>query len=62
LKQSILKVSVDGGENLEIVVPYTLGEWQLTEPIQLQLAGGQTLRFLRERPCFGLAIKKIILS
>jgi hypothetical protein len=62
LNQAPLMFSVDLGEKISIEVPYTIGEWQKTEPIKVELSGGQSIRLQRERPCFGLAIKKIILS
>jgi hypothetical protein len=62
LKQAPLMFSVDLGEKISIEVPYTVGEWQKTKPIKVELSGGQAIRFQREGPCFGIAIKKIILS
>jgi hypothetical protein len=62
LKQAPLNLSIDGGDVIPIEIPYTVGEWQTTKGVELQLSGGETLRFARQRPCFGMAIKKIILS
>jgi hypothetical protein len=45
---------------LSIVVPYTIGEWQWTDPITIHLSPGTTvLSFSREIPNFGLSIKDI---
>jgi hypothetical protein len=54
--------SVELGEKILNEVPYTIGEWQKTKPIEVALSGGQAIRLQREKPCFGLAIQKIILS
>ncbi len=62
LKQAPLMFSVELGEKIFIEVPHTIGEWQKTKPIEVALSGGQATRSQREIPCFGLAIKKIILS
>lgn len=43
-----------------IVVPYTVGEWQYTDPVAINLAPGtNVLSFSRETPNFGLTIKDI---
>jgi hypothetical protein len=62
LKQSPLLLSVDGGEKIEIEIPYTIGKWEKTEGVEIDLREGSTLMFTRERPSFGLAIKKFVLK
>lgn len=62
LKQSPLLVSVDGGEAIPMEVPYTIGEWQETKGIQIELSGGENIRFTRPKPSFGMTIKQIMLS
>lgn len=43
-----------------IIVPYTVGEWALTDPVKVELAeGANAVSFLRETPNFGLSIKEI---
>lgn len=48
----------------EIEIPYTLGEWQETEPIEIEVGALSTMKFSRTKAsdCFGLAIKEIILT
>ena len=62
LKQSPLLLSVDGGENIPIEIPYTIGKWKKTEGVEIDVHEGSTLMFTRERPSFGLAIKKFVLK
>jgi len=48
-------------DSITIVVPYTVGEWQYTDPVDIQLSlGTNILRFSRETPNFGLSIKDIV--
>lgn len=45
---------------LSIVVPYTVGEWQWTDPVTIHLSPGtNVLGFSRETPNWGLSIKDI---
>ena len=45
---------------LSIVVPYTVGEWQWTDPVTIHLSPGtNVLSFSRETPNWGLSIKDI---
>jgi len=62
LKQSPLKLKIDEDDEILIEVPYTVGEWQETKGVEVELSGGKIMRFKRERPSFGLAIKKLMLS
>ena len=61
LKQAPLLLQVDEGEPITIKVPYTVGEWITTHACRVNVSEGSILRFSRERPCFGLAIKNISL-
>ena len=46
-----LIVSADGTEEATMEMPFTLGEWQETEPVTLNLKEGvNTLRFWRDKP------------
>ena len=50
----------DAVDVLSIVVPYTVGEWQWTDPVTIHLSPGtNVLSFSRETPNFGLSIKDI---
>ena len=58
-KQMTTAVTVDGGTPVPITIPYTLGVWQKTKPVDIEIAGGQTLTFIREKGNLGLAVRKI---
>mmetsp|Transcript_7305 Transcript_7305/g.13456 ORF Transcript_7305/g.13456 Transcript_7305/m.13456 type:complete len:120 (-) Transcript_7305:99-458(-) len=46
-----------------IEVPYTVGEWALTAPVEMELTSGtNVLCFERQTPNFGLSIKELILT
>ena len=62
LKQQVIKVFVDDVEKGVIKPPYTIGEWDTTPGIELDLSGGEILKFSRDRPAFGLALRKLIFS
>jgi len=68
LKQQplLLTVSGDGDAAVNvatIVIPYTIGEWEYTNPVQVELSEGvNVLTLARETPNFGLTIKEIILT
>ena len=48
---------------LSIVVPYTVGAWQHTAPVEMILTQGMNiLTFTRETPNFGLTIKYLTLK
>lgn len=60
LSQQDLQLETDdGASSYNIVIPYTLGEWQDTEPIKIGMGGVSTIKFYRRKAsgCFGLAIK-----
>ena len=61
LKQTPLKLVVNDGEPIDIQVPYTVGEWGKTKPVNVNLNGsGDIIRISRERPCFGIAIRRLV--
>jgi hypothetical protein len=63
LQQQPLKVEVNGEKVGESEVPYTIGEWGMTKAIKVKLGAGSVLKLSREgNPCFGLAMKKILLT
>jgi hypothetical protein len=44
-------------------VPYTIGEWAVTAPVEIELTSGtNALSFERETPNYGLTIKELILK
>lgn len=45
-----------------IDVPYTVGKWQRTKDIRVQVQPGSIWKFSRERPCHGLSIKSFMLE
>ena len=65
LSQQNLKLETNNGSSVyEIEIPYTLGEWQETEPIEIEVGSLSTMKFYRRKAsdCFGLAIKEFILT
>lgn len=49
----------NGGHPIEIAMPYTVGRWELSKPVQITLAQGRnTLTFTRPAPSRGLTIKE----
>jgi len=53
----------DAKEPVEIAVPYTVGRWEQTPPVEIALAKGQNvLRFTRPAPSRGLTIKGFTLT
>ena len=66
LEQQPLKLELngDGGTIYEIKIPYTVGKWEDTEPIKVNVSGLSTMKFFRKKDpiCFGLAIKSFSLT
>jgi len=64
LNQQPLQVEVDGDKTYEIQIPYTLGKWEETEPIKVEVDGVSVIKFFRKKAddCFGLAIKSFSLT
>ena len=50
----------DGHQELQI--PYTMGYWQKTESIRVNLVPGARLGFTRKDPCWGLSVKEFYLE
>lgn len=47
----------------KIDIPYTVGTWEKTDPIEVVLSSpGSTFKFSRPSPCHGLTIKEFILE
>jgi hypothetical protein len=60
-----LNISVnDADSEVALVMPFTLGDWQESEPVTLNLEEGENiLRFSRNNPPqYGLAIKDFTLT
>ena len=59
-----LKVAANGSaESKDIPLPYTIGKWEKTKPVEITLAKGKNvLRFTREEPVRGLSIKDFTLA
>ena len=65
LNQQKLKLQTNNRKTIyEIQIPYTVGEWQETEPIDIEVESLKTLEFYRVKAsdCFGIAIKEFILT
>lgn len=64
LEQQPLQIEVDGGATYQMVIPYTIGEWEETEAIKVDVKGGmKQIKISRQKSstCFGLAIKSFAL-
>jgi hypothetical protein len=59
-----LKVAANGsGDAQEIPLPYTIGKWENTKPVEVALAAGKNvLRFTRDEPVRGISIKDFTLT
>ena len=59
-----LKVAANGsGDAKEIPLPYTIGKWEQTKPVEVALAAGKNvLRFTRDEPVRGISIKEFVLA
>ncbi len=59
-----LMVSINGGEPVEIILPYTSGERQYSEPVTIELKrGSNKLEFYRiDAPQYGIAVKSFKLA
>jgi hypothetical protein len=49
------------GEKKEIKIPYTVGEWEFSKAVKIELKSGDVLRFTRPKGSLGLAVKKFVL-
>ena len=62
-KQSLLLTVTDAKKPIEIALPFTVGMWDTTEPVKIDLVKGKNvLRFSRNEPVKGLAIKDFTLK
>jgi len=52
----------DDDNRIEFQLPYTMGMWKKTDPIELEASGGDTIRLMRPKNALGVAVKKITLS
>jgi hypothetical protein len=62
LKQTPIILTINDGKEFTIKIPYTVGEWKTTDAVQVELSGGDILKISRSRPCFGIAIRRIVLK
>jgi len=61
-KQPPLLVQSGDDVLVEIKIPYTKGEWQTTDGIEIAIESGSILRFSRPNGSLGVAVKNIVLS
>ena len=58
-----LRLAVNGGEATEIPLPFTVGMWDSTEPLEVELAAGRNvLRVTRQGEAKGVTIKDFPLT
>jgi hypothetical protein len=59
-----LKVAANGsGDTTDIPLPYTIGKWEHTKPVEVTLTAGKNLvRFTRDEPVRGISIKEFALA
>ncbi len=61
--QHLLVAANDAKKPLDIAVPYTIGKWERTQPVEVSLVKGKNvLRFTRNEPVKGLTIKDFTLK
>jgi hypothetical protein len=61
--QHLLVAANDAPQPADIVAPYTLGKWDKTPPVEIQLVkGSNVLRFSRPEPVKGMTIKDFTLT
>jgi len=61
--QELLLTPNDAKTPIDIAVPYTIGRWAGTKPVEIALVKGKNvLRFTRNIPNYGLAIKDFTLT
>jgi hypothetical protein len=62
-KQSLILTVNDGEQPVEIALPHTVGMWDTTEPVAIELTRGRNaLRFSREGDVKGVTIKDFTLT
>ena len=61
--QHLLVAANDAKEPVDIAVPYTIGKWEQTQPVEIALVKGKNvLQFTRVEPVKGLTIKDFTLK
>jgi hypothetical protein len=62
-KQHLLVAPNGAKEPIDIALPFTVGKWDKTEPVKVNLVKGRNvLRFSRKEPVKGLTIKDFTLT
>jgi len=62
-KQSLLLTANGAKKPIDIALPFTVGMWETTQPVEVALVEGKNvLRFSREEPVKGLTIKDFTLE
>ena len=61
-KQSLLLAVNDAASPVEIPLLFMVGMWETTDPIEVQPAGTNRLRFTREGEVKGVTIKEFVLT
>ena len=62
-EQKLMLAANDAKTPVEIAVPYTIGQWALTKPVEIELAKGpNVLRFTRPAPSRGVTVKQFTLT
>ena len=62
-KQHLLVAVNDAKEPIDIALPFTVGMWDKTQPVEVSLVKGRNvLRFSRNEPVKGLTIKDFTLK
>jgi len=62
-KQHLLVAANGANEPTDIALPFTVGMWDKTQPVEVPLVKGRNvLRFSRNEPVKGLTIKEFTLS
>jgi len=58
--------NVDDGDDdenaIKITLPYTMGMWKKTDPVEIEVGAGDTIRLTRPKNALGVAVKKIIMT
>ena len=61
--QHLLVAANDAKEPVDIALPYTVGKWEQTPPVEINLAKGKNvLRFTRNDPVKGVTLKDFTLT
>jgi hypothetical protein len=61
--QHLLVVANDSKETVDIAVPYTMGKWEQTQPVEIEIAKGKNvLHFSRVESAKGISIKDFTLA